>query len=172
MKLKYLQEFLFFLLLILVQVLLLNRISIFGVTTPILYIYFLLKLPIGRSPYFVIISAFLMGFLIDIFLNTPGMNAAAVTIAATVRKPILNLFYEKELHQEYVPSLSSAAGPFVRFSTFMVLFHITLLFLIESFALFNLLNTVVRIAASSLISILLILSIEGLTYMNKHGASS
>ena len=54
-------EFLWFLILVLLQVLLLNRIAVFGLAVPILYIYFLIKLPYGRSPFYVIISGFCWG---------------------------------------------------------------------------------------------------------------
>ena len=67
MKVSYLYEWLLFLLLIFLQVMLLNRITLFGVATPILYVYFLLKLPVGRNQFYVIISGFLLGLIIDIF---------------------------------------------------------------------------------------------------------
>ncbi len=172
MKLNYIKEFLIFVLLILLQVLLLNRISVFGIATPILYIYFLLKLPIGRSPFYTIIAGFLMGLIIDIFLNTPGMNAAATTIVATLRKPIINLFYEKEVHDEYLPGINTDSGQFIKFTIFTLLFHLTLLFFIESFTLFNLGNTLIRIVTSSTISVLIILALDGLIYRKKPGEQS
>ena len=70
MKLDYLYEMLLFAALIVLQVLIFNQISIFGFATPFLYIYFLLKLPVGRNLFYVIIAGFLLGFTIDIFLNT------------------------------------------------------------------------------------------------------
>jgi rod shape-determining protein MreD len=154
-------------LLILLQVLLLNRISLFGIATPVLYIYFLLKLPRGKNLFYVIISGFLMGLIIDIFLNTLGMNAAATTIVAAFRKPVMNLFFEKEEYNEFVPGIYTAAGPFVRFTILMVLLHLTLLFFIESFTLFNLMNTLLRIASSSFISILLIIALDSLIFRRK-----
>lgn len=167
MKTVYLKEALVFILLILVQVLLLNRINVFGIAPPVLYLYFLLKLPIGRNQFYVIILGFLMGFTIDVFLNTPGVNAAATTIMATLRKPILSLFYDREIYDEFVPGIKTATGPFVRFTIFMVLNHLTLLFLIDSFTLFNLLNIIIRILVSSVISILLILALDSLIYRKK-----
>ncbi len=169
MKTVYLKEALVFILLILVQVLLLNRINIFGIATPVLYLYFLLKLPIGRNQFYVIISGFLMGLIIDVFLNTPGVNTAATTIMATFKRPITSLFYDREIYDEFVPSVRNTIGSFVRFTIFMVLTHLTLLFLIESFTLFNILNTIIRIIASSLISILLILALDSLIFRKKTG---
>lgn len=169
MKLNYIYEIVLFVALILLQTLLLNRISLLGIVTPVFYIYFLLKLPVGRNPYYVIISAFLMGLMIDIFLNTPGMNAAAITIVAAFRKNILGLFFEREGYDDFVPGINAAAGPFVRFTIFMVLLHLTLLFFIESFTLFNLKNTLLRIVTSSIVTIPLIIAFDSLLFRKKPG---
>lgn len=169
MKLNYVYEILLFIALILLQTLLLNRISLFGIATPVLYGYFLLKLPIGRNPYYVITTAFLMGIIIDIFLNTPGVNAAAITIVAAFRKNILELFYEKEVYDDLIPGIHSAAGPFVRFTIFAILLQLTLLFFLESFTLFNLQNTIIRIAISSVVSIPLMIAFDCLIFRRKTG---
>ncbi|HLW10040.1 MAG TPA: rod shape-determining protein MreD [Fermentimonas sp.] len=167
MKIRYIQEVFIFILLILLQVLLLNRINVFGYASPVLYIYFILKLPFGRSLFFTIISGFLIGLIIDVFLNTPGMNAAATTIVATFRKPILNLFYDREIFDEFVPGMNTGASQFVKLTVFTVLLHLTLLFFIESFTLFNAVDTFFRVLASSVISILIIISMDGLIYRKK-----
>lgn len=169
MKLNYIYEILLFVLLILLQTLLLNRINLFGIATPVLYSYFLLKLPVGRNLYSVIVSSFMMGLIIDIFLNTPGMNAAAITIVGAFRKNILGLFFEREGYDDFVPGINTAAGPFVRFTIFMVLLHLTLLFFIESFTLFNLKNTLLRIGTSSVVTIPLIIALDSLMCRRKAG---
>lgn len=154
------------------QAILLNRINVFGFATPVLYIYFLLKLPFGRSPFYVIISGFLLGLIIDVFLNTPGMNAAAATMVATFRKPILNLFYDREIFDEFIPGINTGTSQFVKLTVFVVLLHLTLLFFIESFTMFNAVNTIKRIVASSLISILIIISLDVLIYRKRAGEQS
>ena len=162
-------EILLFVLLILLQVLLLSRVSLYGIATPVLYLYFLLKLPMGRNLFYVIISGFLFGLIIDIFLNTPGMNAAATTIIAAFRKQFMYLFFEKEEYDTFVPGINTVPGPFIRFTIMMVLTHLTLLFFIESFTLFNLRETLLRIAASSFISILLNLWLDGFLFRKNCG---
>ena len=169
MKVSYLYEWLLFLLLIFLPVMLLNRITLFGVATPILYVYFLLKLPVGRNQFYVIISGFLLGLIIDIFLNTPGMNAAATTIVAAFRRPIISLFFDKVTYDEFVPGMYTSAGSFIRFTVFTVFLHLALLFFIESFTLFNLMNTVLRIVSSTIISVILILALDSLMYKKKTG---
>lgn len=157
------KEILLFVILVLLQVLLFNRISIFGFAVPILYIYFLIKLPYGRNQFYVIISGFLLGLVIDIFLNTPGMNAAATTIVATLRSIILNLFYPKNEYEDLVPGIHLSAAAFIKFTITMVLLHQTLLFFIEAFTLFNLTSTIIRIGSSSLLTIVLILALDSLS---------
>lgn len=162
-----LKEILLFIVLVLLQVLLFNRISIFGIAAPILYIYFFIKLPVGRNRFYVIISAFLMGLVIDIFLNTPGMNAAATTIVATLRGIILNLYYPKNEYEDFVPNIHDSTVSFIKFAATMVLLHQTLLFFIEAFTLFNLTSTLVRIGASSVLTFILILALDALIFRRK-----
>lgn len=156
------KEILWFVILVLLQVLLFNRITVFGVAVPILYIYFLIKLPYGRNRFYVIISGFLMGLIIDAFLNTPGMNAAATTIVAALRSIILNLFYPKNEYENLVPGIHTSVAAFVKFTVTMVLLHQTLLFFIEAFTFFNFTSTMIRIGSSSLLTIVLILALDSL----------
>lgn len=157
------KEILLFVILVLLQVLLLNRIAVFGLAVPILYIYFLIKLPYGRNRFYVIVSGFLLGIVIDIFFNTPGMNAAATTITATLRSMVLNLFYPKNEYEDLVPGIHTSTAAFVKFTVMMVLLHQTLLFFIEAFTLFNLTSTLIRIGSSSILTIVLILALDSLS---------
>lgn len=169
MKTTFLREMVGFVVLVLLQTLVLNRISVFGVAVPILYIYFLIKLPKNRNLFYVVISGFLMGLIIDIFLNTPGMNAAATTIVATLRKPLMNIFFSKVEYEDFVPSIYTETGAFLRYSVVMVLLHQTLLFFIESFTFFNLTSTLIRIGASSVLTLILIIALDGLMYRKTSG---
>lgn len=164
MKLDHLYEVLLFVVLILLQVLVFNQISVFGYATPFLYIYFLLKLPMGRNVFYVIIMGFLMGFIIDIFLNTPGINAAATTLIATFRKPLLGLFFTKDRHEEFVPGIYSASGPFIRFSISSVVIHQAVLFGLEAFSLFNINILLLRLLSSIILTLILLFALDSFNY--------
>ena len=71
--------------LVLLQVLILNNVHIAGYATPFLYVYFILKFASGTSRNELMLWAFFLGLAIDIFSNTPGMNAAATVFLAFVR---------------------------------------------------------------------------------------
>lgn len=164
MKLDYLYEVLLFAVLIVLQVLVFNQISVFGLATPFLYIYFLLKLPMGRNVFFVIIMGFLMGFIIDIFLNTPGINAAAITIIATLRRPLLRLFFTKDESEDYVPSIYITPVPFVKLAIAMVVLHQTVLYSLESLSLFNPQILLMRWGASIFLTLILLFALDGFMY--------
>ena len=164
MKLDYLYEVLLFALLILLQVLLFNQISVFGLATPFLYIYFILKLPVGRNVFFVIIMGFLMGLIIDIFLNTPGINAAATTLVAAFRRPMLRLFFDKEEFEDYVPGIYSATGSFIKFAVLAVAIHQTVLYGLEAFSLFNPQILLLRWVSSIVLTLILVFALDGFMY--------
>ena len=164
MKLDYLYEVMRFVVLILLQVLVFNQISIFGFATPFLYIYFLLKLPMGRNVFYVIIMGFLMGFAIDIFLDTPGINAAATTLIAALRRPLLRLFFTREEFENFIPGIYSALGPFIRFAVVMVVIHQTAIFGLEAFSLFNLNILLLRLLSSVVLTLILLFALDSFVY--------
>jgi rod shape-determining protein MreD len=164
MKLDYLYEVFLFVVLILLQVLVFNQISIFGFATPFLYIYFLLKLPMGRNEFYVIIIGFLLGFIIDVFLNTPGINAAATTLVASLRRPFLRLFFTREEFENFVPGIYSATGPFIRFAVIMVLIHQVALFGLESFSLFNPNILLLRLLSSVILTLILVFAMDSFVF--------
>lgn len=170
MKLDYLYEALLFVVLILLQVLLFNQISVFGFATPFVYIYFLLKLPISRNVFYVITISFLMGIILDIFLNTPGINAAATTLVGALRKPVLDLFFNKDEPESFVPGIYSATGSFIKFAIISVTIHQTGLYALESLSLFNPQILLIRLLSSIALTLILIFALDG--FMHKTFASN
>ena len=88
---QFLQRLWMFVLLVLVQVLVLNHMHIMGYATPALYIYYILKLKSETPRKSLLLQAFFIGLCIDIFSNTPGMNAGAATFMAFARRPLLRM---------------------------------------------------------------------------------
>ena len=83
-----------FVLLTLVQVLIFSRIHLFGYATAYIYIIFIIKLPRHTTRNELLIWSFLFGLGVDIFCNTPGLNAAATTLLGLVRNPLSTFFDE------------------------------------------------------------------------------
>lgn len=152
----------YFLVFVLLQVLVVNNIRLFGIVTPFIYIYVLLKMPIDMSRTSEIAISFLLGFAIDLFSNTYGMHAAACSFIGFIRTPILERFVDmKDLPDGSIPSYRLFGfGKFIRFVLLMVTLHHIALFLIESFSLFQPWRMMVRMSLSIVLSFLLILVLE------------
>lgn len=152
-------------LMVLLQVVVFNHIHLFGIAIPLVFIYVIIKLPLSLSTVWSLTIAFLLGLSVDIFSNTPGMNALACTVLAFVRRPVLSLYLPHG--DDYVadePSMRSfGVGLFVRYALSLVLLYSILLFVIESFALFDITYMVLRIIGSTLLTFVLILCIDSLS---------
>ena len=96
-----------FLLLLLLQVLVFNHIHIMGYATPMPYVYFLLILPSDTPRWLYILLGFLLGVLIDIFGNTPGMAAATMTAIGLITPLLFNLFgpRDRDKDDNILPSM-------------------------------------------------------------------
>ncbi|MDR1707522.1 rod shape-determining protein MreD [Dysgonomonas sp.] len=155
-----------FIMLVLIQVLILNRISLFGYGIPFVYIYFVLKLPLGCNRGLAAFSGFLIGFTIDLFCNTPGLNAAATTMIGFVCRPVQKLFFTVDDYNDQMPSISSLGSAYVKYMLLLVLVHHVFLISVESFSYFNPQILLLRIVISVLLTSLLLFAFEGF-YLKK-----
>lgn len=141
-----------------------NKIILFNVATPIIFIYVLFRLPINLAKVWIFLIAFLMGLTVDIFGNTPGMNALACTLVSALRLPVLNLYVSREDEMNSpLPSIDSLGiGNYLKYMSTLVILYCIFLFFIQAFTLKDALLTVERMGFSSLLSIILILGIDSL----------
>ena len=152
-----------FLVLVVVQ-LVCNKIVLFNVAMPVVFIYLILRLPVNLHGGWVLTVAFFSGLIIDIFNNTPGMNALACTLMAAMRRPVLNAMAttEKDMNQP-IPSVDTLGmGDYFKYMATLVTLYCTLIFLIQAFTLHNIALTLARIGASSLLSIVIIFGLDTL----------
>lgn len=153
-----------FITLTLLQVTVFNHICLFNLAVPFVFIYFLVRLPITLSTNWVLTLAFLLGLIIDIFSDTHGMHALACTITAMSRRRMLQLYFPREDDlTDPQPSVKSLGlGIYVKYLFTLVLFYCILIYLIESFTLFNPLLLIGRIVFSTLLTFALILGIDSI----------
>lgn len=150
-----------FVALTLLQVLVLNRVHIQGYATPFFFIYFLLMLDSGTKRNTLLTWGFLLGLAVDIFGNTPGMNAAAVTLLAAVRHPLLRLVTLRETADDFEPNIKTMGVlPFLRYATLCALIYCTVFQLIDTFSLFNPAVLALRILSDTAITVACILCVE------------
>ena len=83
-------------LLVLAQVLLLRRLTLFDTGYCLAYVGFILFLPIQLGRPWVLLLSFLTGFTLDLFDNTGGMHAAACVVVGFVRGAQLRLIRPRD----------------------------------------------------------------------------
>ena len=142
-----------------------SKICLFNVAVPIIFIYFIIRLPLSLGVNWLMTLSFFIGLVIDIFNNSLGMNALSCVILAISKRPVFRLYFPREDDiTDTIPSIDSLGlSVYFRFMSSLTLFYCALLFGIQAFSLMNIGLTLLRIAASSLLSIILILGIDSLS---------
>ena len=91
MNLDFLHRLIAFIILALVQGLVLNHVHLFDVATPMVYVFFVLTFRRNSFRAGMLIWSFLLGLIVDIFSNTPGVGAASMTLMAFIQPYLLFL---------------------------------------------------------------------------------
>ena len=96
-----------FVLLVFLQVFLLKNISLYNLSTPYLYILFILLLPFEVPNVLLFLLAFILGLTVDAFYDTPGLHAASCVLLAFVRVLFISITVQKDgFDNEPEPTLS------------------------------------------------------------------
>ena len=156
-----LQNILRFIFLILLQVFILDNIQFMGYINPMIYVLFILSLPVRFPKWALLILAFIMGLIIDVFSNTAGMHSFALVFAAFLRTPVINIFTSIDEGSNPTPSFHTfGVSAYVKYVVILVLIHHFILFFIESFSFLHLTLLIPKIIISSAVTILLILGLQ------------
>lgn len=160
--LKYLFMFVF---LVLVQVFLLNYVQFSGYMNPYIYILFVLLLPVSTPGYLVLILAFILGLVIDMFSNSPGIHAGATVFMALFRSLLIKGLSEREDVKNDYPGLRQYGFFwFLVYTSIMVLLHHIFLFFFEIFSFNDFFYTLIRILFSSVLSVFIIVASQYLVF--------
>ncbi|MBD5235317.1 MAG: rod shape-determining protein MreD [Barnesiella sp.] len=151
---------------VLAQVIVFNHICLFGYAVPLVFIYLIIKLPMTMSTNWVLTVSFLLGLTIDIFSDTQGMNSLACTLLGVLRRPVLRLYFPREEEMSMpMPSFRSlGVAVYLKYVFSISLIYCALFFMIESFSLFNPMRLLIKIASSALLTFIIIIAIDSLTF--------
>jgi len=163
MVINYLHKIGWFVGLVLLQVLILNNVNIAGYATPFLYIYLLVKFESDTPRNTLMLWAFFLGLAVDVFSDTPGMNAAAAVLLAFMRPLLLRLFVPRDTLDVLVPAVHSmGVFPFLKYLIAGVLVHHGMLLTLEFFSFAHAGVLLLRILASTLLSVACLMAVEGI----------
>jgi len=147
-------------------VLILNNINLGGYTNPYFYIYFILLLPFATPEWLLLMVSFTLGLCIDLFTNTPGLNAAACTFMGFSRPFLIKwISYGTESLSGDTPSLRRQGIKwFLYYAGSLILVHHFVLFYLEIFRLNEFAGTFMRVMLSSTFTLVLVLMSEYLFF--------
>jgi rod shape-determining protein MreD len=155
--------------LIFIQVFLLKNITLYNLSTPYIYILFILLLPFEIPNLALFILSFLLGITIDAFYDTPGLHAAACVLLALVRILFISVTVQKEgFDNEPEPTLSiMGVRWFFTYALILTFTHHFFLFSLEAFNFAELKYSIGRVIFSSIFTMFLILVSGLLFYRSK-----
>ena len=160
-----------FILVAVLQVLIFNNIQFSGYINPNFYILFILLLPIKTPAWLTMTSAFLLGSIIDIFSQSPGLHASASVLIAFVRPFIISLIKtNSEIKPDSTPNISNMGFRwFITYSAMLIFLHHTIYFFLEIFRTTHFMDTFYHIILSSLATFIIIILSQLFIYKkNQH----
>jgi len=153
-----------FILLLMMQVYVLNTIPhLHQFITPYIYFLFVLWLPFNISRIGLLITGFITGMALDYFTMTPGLHAAACVLVAYARPFVINILTPKETSEfNYREPSPKSLGwtPYFVYIFVLTLLHHGYLTLLEWLSFGTFLSFLIKIVATTAISMLLIFTIE------------
>lgn len=161
MSLDWIRNIVFFIVLLLVQVLVLNYIHLFGYATPLLYVYFAMPIRRHQPRWLTLLWCFAMGLTVDIFSDTPGVAAASMTVVGLLQPYLLPLFIQQDYADDFRPSIRALGMMKYTFYAFvLVAIHCLLFFTLEAFNFFNWQQWLASVVGSMVLTLVLILVID------------
>lgn len=154
---KNIYNILRFILLILLQVTVLNRINFGGFINPQIYILYVILFPYyNKHKGYLLLSSFFLGISIDFFMNSGGINAFSLTLIAYLRQDIFNIIIGKQDKNETLYFYDIPAAKSITYITILTAIHITTMYWLENFSFEELGAMFIRIFFSTIYSTVII----------------
>jgi len=148
------------------QLFVFNNIQFSGYVNPMVYILFVMMLPFETPVWLILFSSFLLGTLLDIFCDTPGLHGTSIVLLAFLRKFVLNLFSPRDGYESNTsPTLYQLGfGWYIWYASIMVLIHHLSFFMLEAHRFAELHKTLFRTLASGLLTLVFALLYQYMIY--------
>ena len=147
-----------FLVLVLLQVFLLNNIMLSVYCYPLIYVAFVIVLPLDMRPVWVVLLSALMGLVIDMATGQAGLNVIATTAVSFFRPMIVSFICGRTLGiDDSLPTLRRfTTKNLVGYIVAMIMLHGVIYFMMESLSLMHMLHTLLRMLLSCSIAAVLV----------------
>jgi rod shape-determining protein MreD len=147
-----------FLIYVFIQVFFAKHLEVFGVAFCFIYINYILIMPIQTDRVVMLLSAFLLGLVVDMFYDTLGIHSFACVFVAYFR-PFLISFLSKE--DIFALSIKETGLIwFIRYAGILLFVHHFLLFFLQQFNFRMFFETFLKVSASTVFTLLVCLMVQ------------
>jgi len=166
MSKMYLKQIVGFILLLALQVFVLNRVCLWGIITPMVYIVFIFSLPFGTPKWLVVLLGFFCGLFVDIFLGVIGIHALAALVTAFLRAGIIRLIpLRMEREEHLLPIFYDMKFIwYIQYAFYLTFIHHFTYYFIDVLSFQNFSKLILTVLANTLCSLLCIFLIQILAY--------
>ena len=142
---------------VLLQVLVLNQILFYAYINPFLYVILIITLPLKTPKWFLLIYAFFLGFLIDLFSSSLGFHSTATILIAFLKPFISKITIPHNIlgDTDNITLKKIGNKAYITFSILLILIHNSCLFIIQHLN-FNI-AIAGKILASSIVTLIMVL---------------
>lgn len=154
--------------LLFVQIFLLRNLNFYSLSTPFVYVLFILVLPFGIPNLLLFCLAFATGLTLDAFYDTLGVHATACVALAFVRILFISVSVNRDAFDEPEPSLGNMGLKwFALYAILCIVVHHLFVFFLEAFKFSEFLYTLGRALASTAFTFFVILLVEFIFHNRK-----
>lgn len=152
-------------LLIALQLIIFNRLHLFGYATPLVFGYMLMRFRCNSYRMTLLLWGFFTGLIYDIFADTMGMASASMTLLGFVQPGLVKKFMPKDETDKFSPRLKNMdLGKYILYAlSCMAVLH-TAFYFLEAFSLSDFFVTFAAIIVSTLLSTLIVVLYELIAY--------
>ena len=136
---KSIHQSLFFLFLLLLQVIVLNNINFLGYINPYLYIVFVFFYPLKENKFPLLFYSFILGLSIDFFSDSGGIHAFSTLFIAYIRLFFIKVYFKKTpLDYPFFKLKDESFGKVFNFTITLTIIHHLIYFSFANFSFQNL----------------------------------
>ncbi len=156
-----------FFLLLAAQILIFNNIGLFGFLNPLVYVLFIILYPANDNKTALLISSFVLGLTLDFFLNSGGVHALGSIVLAYYRPTLFRFCFGLSYEYQTVKINDSLSPERFLFIFLSVLLHHTIVFVMEIFSFFLILEILYKIFLTTILTVIVNIIIIYLIKPNK-----
>ncbi|MEM9077416.1 MAG: rod shape-determining protein MreD [Bacteroidota bacterium] len=144
-----------FVLLVLTQVLIFNTLNFLDSINPMVYVIFLYWYPIKGNRAVFLLTAFLLGLIVDVFSDTLALHAFATLTSAFIRPLIMRFCFGVNYEFQNFSFKNTTKVQRLTFLGLLVLAHHLVFFFLEILSLSHILLILKKIVTTSLVTFFL-----------------